>query len=451
MPSPTSPPIPSGNMNKDRIEKLLTALEQGLVERKSTLRLAFLAAMAGESMFLLGPPGVAKSLIARRLKYAFKEGKAFEYLMNKFSTPDEIFGPVSIQKLKEDKYERQTAHYLPGATVVFLDEIWKAGPSIQNTLLTVINEKVYRNGAQEEKLPLKALIAASNELPAEGEGLEALWDRFLIRELVEGIQGRDGFEQMICATQNVYDDSVETKDKLDGKTLEEFKKAIPGIKVGKEILDFIQICRKQIEFFNQTQSEKDPKFKPIYVSDRRWKKMLRLLKTSAMLNGREQVDMVDCYLIKYCIWDRAEQINFAHEMITENMEKHSFSFTVDMRNVKNALGRLKAEVTNEVRIHFNDEKGKQRTLHKKPIHYAIQAWDQKVENLTKKIREKEQAFKEFKRRQEELSKTNLFVPPTIFGYLEKNLVSALNDIQNTEVELSKIQHVYKDLKKTELS
>jgi MoxR-like ATPase len=135
--------------------------------------------------------------------------------MNRFSTPDEIFGPVSISKLKdEDKYERIVKNYLPTATVVFLDEIWKAGPSIQNALLTVLNEKVYRNGDQEIKVPMKSLISASNELPMKGEGLEALWDRFLVRYVVDGITDKDSFNEMISKSLNSYDDNVSTALKL---------------------------------------------------------------------------------------------------------------------------------------------------------------------------------------------------------------------------------------------
>ncbi len=300
---------------KVRINALLTALNQDILEKEEIISLVFISAIAGESIFLLGKPGVAKSLIARRLKNIFKEAKSFEYLMNRFSTPEEIFGPISIAKLKsEDKYERIVKNYLPDANVVFLDEIWKAGPSIQNTLLTVLNEKLFRNGEQELKVNLYSLIAASNELPEEGQGLEALWDRFIIRVPVQGIVNEDNFRNMIGQTASLDIDNIAESIKLSNEEYEQWSNEIDQVKVTDFSYEVISNIRKAIEA-----EEKAKKLENIYISDRRWRKIIRLLRTSAFLNGRNTVTETDLFLIKYCIWDNMEDFPKLNKIVQQNI------------------------------------------------------------------------------------------------------------------------------------
>lgn len=287
-----------------RIRLLLSEMNRGVYEKETEISLSLLAALAGESILLLGPPGVAKSMVARRLKEAFVNAEAFEYLMSRFSTPDEIFGPVSISRLKEsDKYERVTEGYLPTADVVFLDEIWKAGPAIQNTLLTVINEKLFRNGDKELKLPLKLLVAASNELPAQGEGLEALWDRFLIRVICTCVKEEEEFYKML-----LDDDNERERRSLEGQISDEeyagWQKEIGKVTVSPEVLSCITAIRKALTSVEMQDTEIR---RNIYVSDRRWKNIVRLLKASAFIHGRKGMCIIDLLPIYHCLWSEPDE------------------------------------------------------------------------------------------------------------------------------------------------
>lgn len=286
---------------------LLRQLNEGLYEKEHVMALAFLAAVAGESLFLLGPPGTAKSMLARRLKYAFRHARSFEYLMSRFSTPDEIFGPVSVSALKdENRYVRLTEGYLPEADVVFLDEIWKAGPSIQNALLTVLNEKIYLNGNTPLQLPLKLLVAASNELPAEGENLEALWDRFLIRYWVEGISSPVLFNRMI-ASSSKEEVKVDEALCLSEEELLRWSDGIDAVEIPSCLFDYVHKFRKELITYNLQKTEEGEE-RVLYVSDRRWKKIVRLWRSSAFLQAASKIHWADTLLILHCAWDFPDQL-----------------------------------------------------------------------------------------------------------------------------------------------
>jgi len=333
---------------RERAGKLIKALCEGLYEKEEAMKLSLLCTVAGESIFFLGPPGVAKSLIARRLKFAFKEGTSFEYLMSKFSTPDEIFGPVSIKKLKEeDKYERLTDRYLPGANIVFLDEIWKAGPAIQNALLTILNEKIYRNGEVDIAVDIKVILTASNELPPSRESLQPLWDRLLIRYVISGVKNNKNFVRMITDTQDVYRDNIEETLKLTKEELNQWQREIDKVEVPPEVLNTIQVIRHKIDKYNN-KSNRDTD--PIRIYDRRWKKLVRLLRTSAFLNGRELVDLMDCFLSVHCLWSHPDQIEILQEIVSETVRKYGYTLAVNLNNLKKEVEAFEQEVDEETRI-----------------------------------------------------------------------------------------------------
>jgi MoxR-like ATPase len=228
--------------------------------------------------------------------------------------------------------------YLPSADVVFLDEIWKAGPSIQNTLLTVLNEKIFRNGEKEISVPIKALISASNELPAKDQGLEALWDRFLVRLIVEGIEDEQKFYEMTEMSQS---GEPEITNSISDDDYKKWSKDIDNIKIPDNVRQVIDVIREYIAQYNQQEGNAENR---IHISDRRWRKIVRLLRTSTFLNDRAEVDLMDCFLIRHCIWNEQEQTEAAFQFVVDAIEKYGPAFNTSLSDEFTEFNRLTGEI-----------------------------------------------------------------------------------------------------------
>ncbi|GAB3521611.1 ATPase RavA domain-containing protein [Photobacterium alginatilyticum] len=349
---------PNKALVSERIQKLVKALSNGVYEREETIKLCLLAALAGESVFLLGPPGIAKSLIAKRLIQAFDNSQFFDYLMTRFSTPEEVFGPLSIQELKDNgKYVRLVDGYLPTAQVVFLDEIWKAGPAILNTLLTVVNERTFKNGQDILPVPMRLLVTASNELPEEDSGLEALFDRMLVRVFVNRIQEKQNFKAMLMG------DGPSVKELEPGLAItdeeyESWQQHIDEIHLNDEIFEKIYELKSMVEQRAEAGEDFASEDSELYISDRRWKKSVRLLKTSAFFNGREAINPLDLLLLQDCLWHSPESRNVVRSIISEFATQKAFNQETAQLNANEAqsiIDDVHDDIASELCITFEHE------------------------------------------------------------------------------------------------
>ncbi len=270
-------------------------------EREAEVDAILTAVLAKQHTLLIGPAGTGKSALASELHRCIDGLGYFQWLLTKFSTPEEIFGPLSLARLEEDRYERNVEGKLPTVHLAFLDEIFKSNSAILNALLTMINERIFYNGSDIVRAPLMSVIGASNEYP-ESEGLEALFDRFLLRMETSYIQSDQTFLQMLVPNKKI------ALPKMTLEELEDEQFAVSLIDIPRHILEKLVVVRG------------DLKNEGIQASDRRYKQSLSVLQAKAYLDGRQAVKLSDMLLLQHALWETPEQ----QELVKEILESHCY-------------------------------------------------------------------------------------------------------------------------------
>lgn len=294
---------PNDFIDEDAVRAQLLGIEDELnarfVNRTAESRGIVLAALAREHVLLLGPAGTGKSAMAGAFAKCLHGATHFDTLLTRFSSPEDLFGPVSLSGMKNDTHERVTHGMFPECHVAFLDEIFKANSAILNALLTAINERKFRNGVNSNSIPLEMVIGASNELP-DDESLAAFHDRFLMRYWVEYVDGEDDFVDMLLGDVSSSRGASMTMDELHAAQTYAARVNVSRA-TAKDLYQLRAAMRKE----------------GIVASDRRWQKVLKVLRASAWLAGDSEVTTELFPIIGDMVWSTRKEIEPARALASK--------------------------------------------------------------------------------------------------------------------------------------
>lgn len=304
--------------NSERLHEVLKYLKTSFVDKEEIIDLMGICLVARENIFLLGPPGTAKSAIVRGLSACISDGENFEYLFTRFTEPNEIFGPFDIRKLKEGDLVTNTAGMLPEASLVFLDELFNANSAILNSLLMVLNERIFRRGGENRSIPALMFVGASNQLPEE-EALDALLDRFLIRVVSSNVDPA------------VLEQVAKVGWKREQGTAESPQISSEAIRALQKEAKSVDLNEVRTEYLNVVLELRNAGIK---ISDRKVVKLQNLIAASAVLSGRTVAQTSDLWVLRY-VWDTEDQI----EILSGIIDKHLEELQEEKRHPQSEVGQ----------------------------------------------------------------------------------------------------------------
>ena len=286
-------------MSKDKFLAIEAELKSRYIQRDDEIHGMLLATLSGQHILFVGPPGTAKSMIVYDYS-RYLQARHFKYLLTQFTTPDELFGPVSLSGLKEDRHRRVTTKKLPEAQVAYLDEVFKAGSTVLNTLLKILQEREYDNDTTTIACPLLFCAASSNELPEEsdGDGLSAFYDRFLLRYLTSYIDNEGDFRRLLDVPEPVYTAASMTYDEVIAD-----KDDAQSMPIDPDARDGLAVVWTKLREAG------------IIMSDRRYRMLLKVMAAESWLQGLTSISPDSLLVGVNVLWNKPDEIRKVQQIV----------------------------------------------------------------------------------------------------------------------------------------
>jgi MoxR-like ATPase len=269
-----------------------SASRSQVLQRTQEARGLVIATLARAHHLQLGPPGTAKSYLVTTALGLIEGAKTMKVQLHGYSQMEDMYGPISLKALKEDRYYRITDTYVPWADFVFADEVFKANPTLLQANLWAFNERIFRNDGEIGSIPLISAFFASNEGP-EDPTLQAFDDRIHLRYNVSPIREASTRLAMFKARLS------QVKEPRPVLSIEDIRKS-------HELVDAVEIPDFVLGALNELAEELARV--QIVPTDRKFNDALRLIQAAAFFKGRSTATVDDMSILAHMFWSNPKDI-----------------------------------------------------------------------------------------------------------------------------------------------